>query len=290
VGLLDDLEQEAQKKRLTADDAVKLKAGRSDDYRTRLEPALDALNAFIAELSGKLASIQPKIPLRYAVPGYGDIVGYIEHEYRLSETRQPSSREIALDFHCAIASDECPSVEIEGTNRVRAVAGFFQRHRIGGMLAPRKDAAGELIAATFRAKGRIALSARFLADAESGALRMTFTNFDGFDATVKSVSAAEATVELNEQIGRFLMREPNTLFREDLPEAYRKHLRTRVQQAAIKRHWENRIGDNREKELLDLRRTYSVAGKMGGLLGRMRSVGRIGGAFGRWRDLFRRKR
>jgi hypothetical protein len=290
VGLLDDLEQEAQKRKLSADDAERLKAGRSDDYRTRLEPALDALNAFLAELCRKLESIRPKIALRYAVPGYGDIVGHVEHEYRLSETRQPSSREIALDFHCAIASDECPSIEVEGTSRLRAIAGFFQRHRIGGMVAPRKDPSGELIAATFRAKGRIALSARFFADVESGALRMTFTNFDGFDSTVKAVPAADVDAELNEQIGRFLMREPNTLLREDLPEAYRKQLRTKVQQAAIKRHWENRIGDNRERELRDLRRAYSAAGKLGGLLGRVRSLGKIGGAFGRWRDLFRRKK
>ena len=107
---------------------------------------------------------------------------------------------------------------------------------------------------------------------------------------MKSVPAMQVDAELNEQIGRFLMREPNTLLREDLPEAYRKHLRTKVQQAAIKRHWDNRIADNRERELRDLRRAYSAAGKLGGMLGRVRSFGKIGGAFGRWRDLFRRKK
>jgi hypothetical protein len=93
---------------------------------------------------------------------------------------------------------------------------------------------------------------------------------------------------LYEQIGRFIVREPNTLMREDLPEAYRKHLRTKVQQQQIKRRWENRISDSRESELAELRRAYTAAGKLGGLFGRMKSFGRIGGALGRLRSLIRR--
>ena len=42
------------------------------------------------------------------------------------------------------------------------------------------------------------------------------------------------------------MREPNSLLREDLPEAYRKQLRSKVQQLEIKRRWENKISDTRE--------------------------------------------
>ena len=175
------------------------------------------------------------------MPGYGEIVGYIEHEYRLNDSRLASSREIALDFPCAIATDQCPSIDVEGASRVRAVSGFFQRHRIGGVLAPRKDAAGDVIAATFRAKGRIPLGAVFHADADSGQLRMSFSNFDGFGAATKSVAAAEVGERLYDEIGRFLLREPNTLLREDLPEAYRKQLRSKVQQLEMKRRWETQI-------------------------------------------------
>ena len=86
------------------------------------------------------------------------------------------------------------------------------------------------------------------------------------------------------------MREQNTLLREDLPEAYRKQLRSKVQQLEIKRRWENKISDTREHELAELRRTYTAAGKLGGLFGRMRSFGRIGGAIGQLRNLFPRKK
>ena len=286
MGLLEELEHEAQKRRLSGDEAARLKTERETIYRTQLEPALDALNAFLGELINKLKTLQPRIAMHYHVPGYGEIAGYIEHEYRLGETRQPSSREITLDFACAIATDECPTVDIEGANRVRALAGFFQRQRIGGMLAPRKDAAGELVAATFRAKGRIALRAHFQADAESGALRMSFSNLDGFDTVMKSIPAAQIDDVLYDQIGRFLVRDPNTLLREDLPDAYRKHLRSKVEQHALKRRWEIRISERREAELADLRRSYSAAGKLGAWLDRMHG---IGGTLDRLRGIFKRR-
>ena len=289
MGLLDELEMQARQRRTSDDELSRRKAERESDYRNRLEPALDALHAFLSELIEKLRTLKPRTQLRYQVHGYGEIVGYIEHEYRLGDERQTASREIALDFPCAIATDECPAIEVEGASRVRAIAGIFQRHRIGGMQAPRKDVSGEIVAATFRAKGRIPLGAHFHADAESGQLRMTFSNFDDLGIATKSVAAAQVDEALYEQIGRFLLREPNTLLREDLPEAYRKQLRSKIQQQEIKRRWETRIGERRESELAELRRAYTIRGRATGLLDGL-LVGGIGRAFGRLKAIVTRRR
>jgi hypothetical protein len=288
VGLLEELEQEAQKRRDSGEDSSQRKAEREAAYRTRLEPALDALHAFLSELIEKVRAVRPRTPLRYQVPGYGEIVGYIEHEYRLDDRRQPSSREIVLDFDCAIATDECPSVVVEGASRIKALAGSFQRHRVGGMQAVRKDASGDIVAATFRAKGRIPLSAHFQADADGGQLRIRFENLEGLGTVTKSVPAGEVGENLYDRIGRFILRDSNTLLREDLPEAYRNQLRSKVQQQAIRRRWEASIADRREIELAELRRDYTVAGKLGGWFGRARGFGRIGGAIGRLRAFGRR--
>ena len=266
MGLLEELEQQAQMRGAGGDDAQRRKTERGTAYREKLEPALDALHAFLTELSQKLYTLKPRTELRYAVPGYGEVVGYIDHDYRLRDEKQPSSREVVLEFECAIATDESPVVEIEGASRVRALGGFFQRHRIGGMSQPRKDAAGELVGATFRAKGRIPLSASFHADAESGVLRMTFSHFDGFDTIVKTVPAGEVGEALYDQIGRFIVREQNTLLREDLPEAYRKQLRSKVQQLEIKRRWENKINEQQQDELAQIKREQSITGRLAKLV------------------------
>lgn len=288
VGLLEELEREAQKRRDAGEDPARRKSEREATYRARLEPALDALHAFLAELIAKVGTLRPRNALRYELPGYGQITGYIEHEYRLDDRRQPLSREIGLEFDCVIATDECPVVDVEGASRVKALAGSFQRHRLGGMQPLRKDASGDVVAATFRAKGRIPLSAHFHADADSAQLRIRFENLEGLGTVTKSVPAERVGEELYDQIGRFILRDSNTLLREDLPEAYRNQLRSKVQQQAIRRRWEACIADRREVELAELRRAHTLAGKVGGWLGDVRSFGRIGGALGRLRSLRRR--
>ena len=47
VGLLDELEQQAQQRGLAGDEAARRKAERDHAYRMHLEPALDALQALL---------------------------------------------------------------------------------------------------------------------------------------------------------------------------------------------------------------------------------------------------
>jgi hypothetical protein len=124
VGLLEELEQQAQMRGAAGDDSHRRKIERSTAYRDRLEPALDALHAFLTELIQKLYALKPRTALRYAVPGYGEVVGYVDHDYRLRDEKQPSSREVVLEFDCAIASDESPAVGSKARAACARSAGF----------------------------------------------------------------------------------------------------------------------------------------------------------------------
>jgi hypothetical protein len=272
VGLLDELEQEAQKRKANADDAGKRKAERDDIFRTKLDPSMTALYEYLSKLVASLKILQPKKQLRYALNGYGDIVGYVEHEYDLKLNQQPGSKEIVLSFPCAIANEECPTVEVQGSSKVRTVAGAFQRYHLGGLLDPKKDTAGEVVSATFKAKGRIVLTATFGADADSAVVKMNFVNFDALGTATKSVSPTLLNETLFDDIGRYLTHEPSELFREALSDSYRTQLRTKVQQEQIKRRWESKISANQKTELDQLKRDQSIAGKFGKLVGKDKPV------------------
>jgi hypothetical protein len=275
VGLLDELENEAQKLKSSEDDAAARKAAREVAYRTTLEPAMSALHSYLGELVAKLKLVQPKISQRYHLPGYGDVVGYIEHEYDLAESRQPSSREIRLTFPCAVASSECPTVQVEGVARVRAVAASFQKNRLGAPLAPVKDATGEISGATFKAKGRIPMTAIFSADANSGQMRLSFSNFDDLNTAVRTLSPEQVNEALNQEIARYLTRESSDLMREVLPEDYRSQLRARVHRQEVTRRWESLIVARQQEDLALLKREYGIGlglNRLGDAMGRLRGL------------------
>lgn len=279
MGLLDELESEAQRRKSTEEDATALKAARESAYRTVLEPAMAKLFAYLTELAAKLKHLQPKIAVRHTLAGYGDVLAYVEHEYEVREARQPSSKEITVSFFAAVASSECPSVQIDGSARVRAVSALFQRHRLGAPLAATKDASGEIAGATFKAKGRIPLTAAFFADATSGQLRMTFTNFDDFSTVAKTVAPDQVSEALYDEIGRYLMREPTEMLREVLPEDYRSQLRARVHHEEVKRRWESQILSRQQEDIAMLKREYGLGARFN----------RIGDAMGKLRGLVSRK-
>lgn len=285
MGLLDELEQQAQQRKANADDAGKRKAEREEIFRTQLDPGMGALHDFLGKLIANLKVLQPRKQLRYALAGYGDIVGYIEHEYDLKVTPTPTSKEVVLTFPCVIASEECPTVEVLGAAKVRTVASSFQRYHLGGMGEPKKDVSGEIVSARFNARGKIILNATFLADADSATIKTTFVNFDALGTATKAFPPAQLKAEFFDEIGRYIMREPSNLFQEDLPDAYRVHLRSKIQQDEMKRKWETKISEQQQQELDKLKREQSLAGKFSKMIGDKTGEGSL---FGKLKSLVKK--
>ena len=283
MGLLDELEQEAQRRKATLDQAERQKQERESVYKTQLDPAMQALYEFLAKLVDNLKFLKPKRPQAFKLAGYGDVIGYLEHDYELKINSQPMSKEITLTVTCTVATEECAPLEVQGAAKVKATNAAFQKHRLAGMAESKKDDAGEVTHATFRPRGKIPLSANIAADAESGMVRMTFNNFDGFGTLTRSVAPPQFTDQLFDDLARYVAREPSNLFREDLPDDFRKQLQQMVQQEQLKRKWENKIAEQQREELERLKREGgkakpngaadpNAAGKSGGFLGKMRDI------------------
>jgi hypothetical protein len=239
MNLLDELDEEAARLRAATDAAARQKSDIERIFHDQLVPGMELLKDFLDRLTANLKLLKPRTVMRYPVPGYGEISAHAEHDYVIEQTRNPSSRTLTLTFSCAIASNECPLVEVHGSARVRSLAGLFHRYRISGMSTPQKDASGEVTSAGFRARGRIAQRALFHVDTEHPHLRMSFENIDGLGTTMKTVAVERFDSALFDEIGRYLMGEPNSLFREELPASYRRQLRQKVQHEQLKRRWES---------------------------------------------------
>lgn len=262
MGLLDDLEQEAQRRKASLGDAEQVKLEREQAFKTRLEPGLQAFHEYLAKLTANLAFLKPKTQLSFDIPGYGTVVANVEHEYDLrANAISPVSKEVVLLFSANVATDDCPTVQVQGAQKIRTLNSFFQKARLAGIAEFKKDEAGEMVQASFRARGKITLNVTVAADAESGVARLSFTNFDSFGTITKSASPQQFDEKLFDEVGRFIARETNSLFREALPEDFRKQLAHKVQQEQLKRKWESKIAEQQAADLDRARKEQGLKGR-----------------------------
>lgn len=264
MSLLDDLEQEAQKRKASADTAQDRKAAREEFFKTQIDPRISALGDYLTRLIANLKTLKPVREWRYTLPGFGEIVAFSDHDYELVQTAQPDAREIRLTFGCTIAHDRSVPVEVEGI-KVKALTATFQRYNLSGqMFDAKKGEAGEILSAKFRVRGRIALSATFNADADGVLVRMNFRNFEVLGDAHKTMSIGQLNDGLFDEIGRCITHDENTLFREALSVDYREQLRSTVERNKVRQRWELTIADRRKVELAALQRAH------GGVLQRLR--------------------
>lgn len=271
MGLLDELEQEAERRRAEDEQRRTELAARESQWQERIEPAMRELEAYLKRLTEQLTYLQKRARVIYAVPPYGDVVAYVEPAYTLLG-RAPSktSYEINLDFAAIVASDECPVINGEAGSRLKGLIGVLQQLRINGMTDVRKNANGEIIAARIQAKGKIPLSLQIAADQDSGSIRMTFTNLEGLGQSSRSFRPEQLATPLYDALGRFIARDELSFAQEAVADDVRRQLQVRLQRENIKREWETKLarqlGSDESKALESL----DPSVRPGSLVGRLK--------------------
>lgn len=269
MGLLDELEQEAERRRGEEARAQADSEAREALWRDRLSPAMESLAAYLKKLTEQLAFLKRRTRVSYALAGYGEIVAYVEPVYELRHTPGKTQHEIQLDFGAQIAPEECPNLEVEGASKVRALAGLFQQHRIANQGEVRKSASGEAVGARFQARGRIPLRLTVNADRDGGVARLSFVNFEGLGSSSRSFAPELLTEELFDALGRFIAREELSFAQESLGADVRRQLQTKIQRDQLKREWEGKLARQVGEDEAQVLSYMGRAGRPGSVLGRL---------------------
>jgi hypothetical protein len=242
MGILDELKQEAERRR-TGEHSALPEEPKEGLWSERLGPATQRLYEFLKQLSTHLNTLKKRIRVTYNLPGYGDVVAYIEPPYTLKATPGSDSVEITLDCAATVAAEECPVLETEGLMRTQALTQVFTKHRLSGLQEAKKNPNGEVVAGRFQARGRISLNLTVEAGQALGVARFTLTHFYGFATTLRSFRHAQLTDELFESLGRYLTHDDASFAREDVDDDVRRTLAAKVQREAAKRRIEQDLID-----------------------------------------------
>ncbi len=279
MGLLEDLEKEAERRRAGDDEAQILREQREQQYREGCEPKMEALAEYLARLFKQVETLKTPTRMGFELAGYGRVVADVEPEFQLRQTREAGRFRLEISGAAHVVSEECPQLQVEGVAKVKTMNRLFQHCRLGGMQALGRDEAGDVVAASFRARGKIDLNGEIDASSGTGQVRVSFTNFEGYGTITRSFPPARLTEEFIDGLGRYLLCQSANVLRESLPEDVRSQIKARVAQQELKKRWEDKLVERQVAEYQALRRAQGPLGQVRHELGSLGS--KIFGVFRR---------
>lgn len=246
MGLLDDLEQEAQKKREEKEEVL---ARKREYFKTTTIPAMEGLYDYLSRLAKSLNFLKTERRTRFKVLGYGDVVVKIESDMTLQAQMPMYAREIKLTVTGIIDTASCPMIKVEGAGKVDALAEAFRRCGFEGMQRAERDERGNVLSAQFQPWGKVQMVATFYTDMNSETLRMEFANFDSLGVRKETVAIANLNDDLFDQIGKYIALQQNYVVRETITDEMREAWRRGLHSENQKREVEQKIAVQQVKEM-----------------------------------------
>lgn len=270
MGLLDDLEKEAERQREEESRLASLREQRELIWQQQLEPATRALEAYLKRLTEQLSFLKKKLRAVLPIHGYGDVVTTIEPSFVLRSEGGKNFYEIVLEMVGQVVTDECPVVIADNLTRVRSLAGVLQQYNLGGMSDTRKNPNGDVISARFQARGKVPMMLTVRAELDSCSARFTFNNLEGFGQSTRNFTPEQLDDALFDSLGRFLTREDTRFAQESISDDMRKQLQTKLQRDEMRREWEHKLSRQLGEDEAKVVDSLDPAAKPGWLLGRLR--------------------
>jgi hypothetical protein len=248
MSLLDQLAKQSELRKAGLSDAEALLLDRESSFKS-LERSLAQFKDYLGQLTKLLAEHPEKVQQVYEIPGYGTITALVAHDYAVKlNAINKGALEVSLSFNAIVQSELCPSIEVQGVSRIQTIKALFDKHRIPAMLEAKKDPAGAINQAVFRARGKIPLTLSALAEQSTGQLKLTLSNFEDLGSSIKTYTADQFNEQLFDLIGHYVARKDNELTKEKLPDGVLKKLRHTAQQNEMRRRWEEKLALQAEAE------------------------------------------
>lgn len=215
VSFLDRLKREAEERRRAEELAARERDAREQLFRGEIEPRVRALIEYLEGLVRTLQELKPDIRASMNIAGYGDLSLQSMWDYRLEHERRYRGFALSMSWTWRIDPERTPPVRAETAQRVKVLLGSFRQYHLGGIKDERRSKTGEIVAATFQARGQVKASFGGQISADDPVLRLLFTNASWLGTSRRQVPWAHVNDELFDKLARFLVREDDALFTEE---------------------------------------------------------------------------
>lgn len=225
MSFLERLKREADQQRQQAEQAAREREELETRYRTQIEPRMKALTQYLEGLAATLLEVRPPFVVQMPIQGYGDLCTVPFYDYKVEHERRHRSFVISMTWSLRVDPERTPAVRADNVTRVRTLTNLFRQHHLGGIKEEKRTPQGEISVATFHARGYIKARLQAQISAEDPVLRMVLDNASWLGSSRKQVPWDRIDDALFDRIARFVVREDDSLFSEELPEELKQRLR-----------------------------------------------------------------
>jgi len=232
MGILDDLREEAERRKGHESDAKAKQKTLDDVYRQDLLPRMQRIYAYLEEMVGHLNYIKPQITVSAydaEVKGLGDLD---QLDYKVSSDGRGGIGnvdelvDVALSFSCEGEGEA--RYDLEGGHRIEGECHKLHmqgmrfdviRHAERGSVIPR---------ATFVVQRKVPIQIRFTVDKEAGQIHLAILNVDRLETRKMTLTPAQINGGFLEELGKYVLRKDNRFMVIDLSEEHRQEIRRRL--------------------------------------------------------------
>jgi hypothetical protein len=214
MSLLRRLTEQAQQVKDAEAAQERARADHKDRFTQVTVPAMQALGAFLTELTDQLKVVRPPVQQNFDLPGYGVFPTQCLFDFAVRVDPRYSEIQLELTWKSRIDTERAPKLVLNSFDRIRNLSELFKRMHLGGFKDEKRGPGGHIIACTLQATGFVSSRMLVVATLEDEVARFTFENIDQLLVTRQSIPLSVFSDEVCERLGEFLLRDNDIFIRD----------------------------------------------------------------------------
>ncbi len=268
MALLDELKEEANKRKTHEETQLKESEKRDEYYRNSMLPKIIKVFNYLDELVKTITYLEREIVVDDKVDVAGDLTDLIQGEYKVSVDSTQSMRRVALSFACQ--KDERIEYSVKGERLIEHHVSYLLANKLDFDQKRKRNLRSNITESVFNLKAFVPVAISMEADIDNGEIILKVHNFYSLGTVQRTNQVDEITDEYLDSLGRYIMRQDESFLRHELSEDALTKIREKLNREEKRRAKElgmrvQQLHTQKEKEADGV--LEKVRGKLGSFLG-----------------------
>jgi len=215
MGLLDDIQNRAESKRLRLSEEEHIAHHQEKAYAEHINPRLKKAYSYFNELINELNFLDEPVYCAYEIPGAGIVQDFYHGKYMIASDSSQRLTEIKISFLCQ--RDKPVSFTINNEKHAAQIIDELHQHNVGVAHKPNFDSRGRRKGTRIDLTGQVPVQIRLFMVPGSIEIMLQAINIPTLGKYEKSFKPHHIDDQFMEQLGLCLLRRENDIMEFSIP-------------------------------------------------------------------------